>query len=159
MRVEGTFRFPAPRERVYSLLLDPTALASCIPGCEQLEAAGEDRYEATLKLGVAAIRGTYNGNVQITDQEAPSQYRMAVDGKGGPGFVRGVATITLTEVDGETDVHVEGDGQLGGPMAGVAQRLLGGVANMLMKQFFECMQTKVASGSNRETLEVGEAQS
>jgi carbon monoxide dehydrogenase subunit G len=148
MRVEGTFRFSAPREKVYALLLDPDALASCIPGCEKLEATGEDRYEATLKLGVAAIRGTYKGNVQITDQQPPGEYRMVVDGKGGPGFVKGTASITLTEIEGETDVHVVGDGQLGGPMAGVAQRLLGGVASMLMKQFFECMRTKVTDGGS-----------
>jgi carbon monoxide dehydrogenase subunit G len=148
MRVEGTYRFPASREKVFALLLDPDALASCIPGCEALEATGTDRYQATLKLGVAAIRGTYKGNVQITDHEPPAQYRMAVDGKGGPGFVKGTATITLTEIDGQTDVHVVGDGQLGGPMAGVAQRLLGGVASMLMKQFFECMQAKIGDASS-----------
>ena len=49
MRVEGTYRFPAPPERVYALLLDPTVLAGCIPGCERLEAVGPDQYEATVK--------------------------------------------------------------------------------------------------------------
>ncbi len=144
MRVEGKYRFPASQERVFELLLDPAALQNCIPGCEQLEPAGEDRYEAVMKVGVAAVRGTYRGQVQIEDRVAPEGYRMSVQGRGGPGFVKGTATIRITSVgDGESDVSVVGEGQVGGMIAGVAQRLLGGVASMMMNQFFECMKQQL----------------
>jgi carbon monoxide dehydrogenase subunit G len=139
VRVEGTYRFPGPREKVYELLLDQAALQRCIPGCQALEQKGEGHYEATLKVGVAAVRGTFTGQVRLSDQDPPNSYRMAIEGRGGPGFVKGTALIRI-EADGEESiVRVEGDGQLGGPMAGVAQRLLGGVARMMMDQFFGCM--------------------
>ena len=147
MRVQGTYHFPAPRQQVFDLLLDPVVLQRCIPGCERLEEVGEGHYEATLKIGVAAIRGTYKGQVRLSDQVSPESYRMAIEGKGGPGFVKGVATITLAEAGEGCDVKVDGDGQLGGPMAGVAQRLLGGVTNMMMNQFFECMKGQLASAA------------
>jgi carbon monoxide dehydrogenase subunit G len=150
MRVEGTYRFPASQERVYALLLDPTVLAGCIPGCERLEAAGEDHYEATVKVGVGAVRGTYKGDVRIVDQQAPEQYRMLVQGRGGPGFIKGEASVRIVPAgDAECDVQVVGDGQVGGMIAGVAQRLLGGVATMMMNQFFECLRGK-ASQANGE---------
>ena len=139
MRVEGTYRFPGPPEKVYDLLLDPSALQRCIPGCQALEQKGEGEYEATLKVGVAAVRGTFTGHVRLSDQDPPESYRMAIEGRGGPGFVKGTALIRIEQDGVESVVRVEGDGQLGGPMAGVAQRLLGGVARMMMDQFFNCM--------------------
>ena len=148
MRVEGAYHFPAPRERVYELLMDPDALQRCIPGCEKLEARSESVYEATLKIGVGAVRGTYSGQVEITDQVPPESYRMAIEGRGGPGFVKGIATIKIVDAGAESDVEVEGDGQLGGPMAGVAQRLLPGVARMMMDQFFKCMIAELSTDAD-----------
>jgi hypothetical protein len=145
MRVEGTYRFPASRERVYALLQDPAVLASCIPGCERLEAIAPDQYEATVKVGVGAVRGTYKGQVQLVDQEAPERFRMLVQGRGGPGFIKGEASVAIVPAgEAECDVQVVGDGQVGGMIAGVAQRLLGGVATMMMNQFFECLRGKAS---------------
>ena len=145
MRVEGTYRFPAPRETVFALLLDPAVLAACIPGCERLEAIGPEQYEATVKVGVGAVKGVYKGQVQLVDRREPTSYRMLVQGKGGPGFIKGEASVTITpaaDAPGECDVAVVGEGQVGGMIAGVAQRLLGGVATMMMNQFFECLRGK-----------------
>src|SRR5581483_809578 len=126
-----------PRERVWSLLLDPDALRSCIPGIKELHETAADQYEATLSVGVAAIRGTYRGKVTIQDRQEPERYTMVVEGSGGPGFVKGTARISLTSAgDSSTTVAVDADGQIGGPVAGVGQRMLGGVGKMLMNQFF-----------------------
>ena len=92
-----------------------------------------------MKVGVAAIKGTYKGKVAIVEKEPPTEYTLQVEGSGGPGFVKGTAKIIL-EAEGEgTRVNVEGDGQVGGMLAGVGQRMLPGVAKMLMNQFFECL--------------------
>jgi carbon monoxide dehydrogenase subunit G len=148
MRVEGSYRFPAPAERVYALLLDPNVLAGCIPGCERLEAVGPDQYEATVKVGVGAVRGTYKGEVRIVDQQPPQRYRMIVQGRGGPGFIKGEASVTIVPAgDAESDVQVVGEGQVGGMIAGVAQRLLGGVATMMMNQFFDCLRGKASQAN------------
>ena len=143
MKVEGSYTFDAPRERVWSVLLKPDALKSCIPGCESLTATGEDQYEATMRVGVAAVRGTYKGTVRITEKNEPSSYRLLVEGRGGPGFVKGTALVELVDQGQSTLVNVAGDGQVGGPVAGVAQRMLGGVAKMLMGQFFDCLKTQL----------------
>lgn len=143
MKVEGTYQFEAPRERVWTVLLDPEGLKGCIPGCETLNVTGEDQYEAVMKVGVAAIRGTYKGKVRITDKEEQSRYKLLVEGSGGPGFVRGEALIELVDQGETTQVNVNGDGQVGGTVAGVGQRMLGGVAKMLMGQFFDCLKKRL----------------
>lgn len=139
MRIEGSYDLPAPRETVWATFLDPARLARAMPGCEKLEAAGEGEYRAVLKIGVAAVRGTFEGKVRLSDLEPPGRYRMSLEGSGGPGFVRGEAAMELADVDGGTRVSYRADVQVGGLLAGVGQRMLGGVARMLLDQFFSRM--------------------
>ena len=143
MKVEGSYTFDAPRERVWSVLLDPGALKNCVPGCETMTPTGPDQYEATMKVGVAAIRGSYKGTIRITEKNEPSGYQLQVEGRGGPGFVKGTAQIQLVDQGQSTQVNVQGDGQVGGTVAGVGQRMLGGVAKMLMGQFFDCLKKQL----------------
>lgn len=139
MRLEGSYDIPAPRRRVWAALLDPAHLTRAMPGCESLEAVGEGEYRATMKVGVAAVKGTFEGKVRLSDLEPPTRYRMAVEGSGGPGFVRGEAAMDLAEVEGGTRVTYRADVQVGGLLAGVGQRMLGGVSKMLVDQFFSRM--------------------
>ena len=136
MKIEGSHEIPAPRPQVWEAFLDPDRLRQAMPGCEKLEAVGDDEYKATLKIGIAAVKGTFEGKVKLSDKKAPDSYRMAVEGSGGPGFVRGEAAISLVEVPGGTRVDYNADVQVGGLIAGVGQRLLGGVSKMMADQFF-----------------------
>jgi carbon monoxide dehydrogenase subunit G len=97
-----------------------------------------------MTVGVAAIKGTYKGKVAIVDRQPPQQYTLEVEGSGGPGFVKGTAVISLAPEGEGTQVSVAGDGQVGGMLAGVGQRMLPGVAKMLMNQFFDCLKARLA---------------
>jgi carbon monoxide dehydrogenase subunit G len=139
MKLEGSHDIPAPRERVWSAFLDPEVLKQAIPGCEKLEAVGDGEYKATMKIGVAAVKGTFEGKVRLFDLKPPESYRMAVEGSGGPGFIRGETQITLSDAEGGTRVSYTADVQVGGLIAGVGQRMLGGVSKMMADQFFNRM--------------------
>ena len=139
MDVSATYTIDAPRERVWVALIDPTVVADCLPGCESLEPVGEDIYRAVLTMGVAAINGRFAGTVAIVDKQSPSRYRLVVDGSGTTGFAKGDADVTLTEQGDQTIVSVIGHAQVGGTVARVGQRLLGGVSKMLMDRFFACV--------------------
>jgi uncharacterized protein len=142
MKVEGVYTFPGPPQQVWELMLDPASLRDCIPGVESLTETSPDHYDAVMKVGVAAIKGTYKGKVAIVDKQPLSNYTLQVEGSGGPGFVKGSAKIALEQSGDATNVKVDGDGQVGGMLAGVGQRMLPGVAKMLMNQFFECLIAK-----------------
>jgi len=94
---------------------------------------------------VAAIKGTFEGKVKLSDLEPPNRYRMAVEGSGGPGFVRGDAGMQLSDVDGGTKVSYDADVQVGGLIASVGQRMLGGVTKMMLDQFFTRMTELLTS--------------
>jgi uncharacterized protein len=143
MKVEGVYSFPGPPQKVWDLLLDQESLRQCIPGVESLTETSPDHYDAVMKVGVAAIKGTYKGKVAIVDRQPPQQYTLQVEGSGGPGFVKGTAVISLSADGDATQVSVAGDGQVGGMLAGVGQRMLPGVARMLMNQFFDCLKARL----------------
>src|SRR5579859_1918477 len=103
------------------MLRDPDRLRECIPGCQSLDLQPDGRYLAKIQAGVASIKGTFTGHVQISDEQEPTQYRLIVEGSGGPGFVKGDAMITLATADGgATQVSVAGDGQVGGMIGALA---------------------------------------
>jgi carbon monoxide dehydrogenase subunit G len=146
MKVEGRFIFPASIQSVWDLLTDPQSLQQCTPGCKKLTEVGADEFQATMEIGIGPIKGTFHGKIQMKDKNPPSGYRLVIEGSGAAGFVRGEGALTLQEEENDkTVVVVSGDGQLGGVMAGVGQRLVEGVAKQLMGQFFKCMQNRLAA--------------
>ena len=143
MDIAGSYPFNAARDRVWQLMMDPVAIAACIPGCEELVPDGEDRYRAKITIGMAAITGTYEGTVVISDRVGQQFYKLSVEGQGRPGFVKGGAAITLREDGGITIVEVTGTVQTGGAIARLGQRLIGAAAKMMQDRFFACLQSKV----------------
>ncbi|HVS21467.1 MAG TPA: carbon monoxide dehydrogenase subunit G [Pyrinomonadaceae bacterium] len=142
MKIEGTHELHAPRERVYAALIDPEVLQRCIPGCESLEKTDENSYAAILKAGVGAIKGTFKGNVKLEDMRAPEHYRIVVDGKGGPGFVKGSGDFDLEEKNGGTLIKYTGEMQVGGTIAGIGQRMIQGAAKMMASRFFTALEAE-----------------
>lgn len=145
MKLEGSITFAGTQQEVYDVLLDPQALSSCIPGCQKMEPLGGDKFTAELTLGVSVIKGKYSANVQIADRNPPTGYKLIVDGKGGPGWVRATSVFTLVPVPEGTEVRYDIDAQVGGMIAAVGQRMLGSVAKMLFNDMFKCLQGQLAA--------------
>jgi carbon monoxide dehydrogenase subunit G len=136
MDIAGSYTFDVPPEQVWVLLMDPAVIASCIPGCDTFEPTGENSYRARLTVALAAITGSYDGVVTLSDIVPHSSYRLNAEGKGRPGFVKGSANVTLRVDGAATIVDVAGTVQTGGPIARLGQRLIGGVSKMMMDRFF-----------------------
>lgn len=148
VNIEMERSFPASRETLWRVLHDTESMVNFIPGCERLEAIGPDRYAATLTVGVAALKGKYNGVVQIKEKDFPSSYTLEIEGRAAPGFVQGVAKLDLSETsDGQTLLSVKGQAQVGGLIATVGQRLLTGAARQLTRQMFDNIERELARGT------------
>src|SRR5207249_3136214 len=147
MKIEGRFIFPAPSQEVWDLLTDPESLQHCTPGCKQLTEIAADEFEATMEVGIGPIKGTFHGKISMKEKAPPRSYRLIIEGSGAAGFVRGEGALTLQEEAGDqTAVHVSGDGQVGGGMGGVGQRLFGGVGEAVMGRVFQCVESHVPVG-------------
>jgi hypothetical protein len=143
VNLDGSAVLHGSPEDVWRALTDPAVLARTIPGCLALERVGEDSYRMDVSVGVGAVKGTYAGEVHLTDQERPASYVMHASGAGAPGQVRATVTIELTP-DGEgTVLTYSADAVVGGPVAGVGQRMITGVAKRMAAQFFTAVDAEL----------------
>jgi uncharacterized protein len=150
MKLMGTQTFPAPRQKVWTFLTDPERLAKCMPGCEKLETVGENEFSGVINVGLAVVKGVYNGKVKLDEMQPPTHYKMLLDGKGKQGFIKGSGTIDLEEQNGQTILKYNGDIQIGGPLASVGQRMIDGAAKMMIGQFFTAMEAEVKAMPGEE---------
>ncbi len=138
MKITGSYTVPVPREKAYILLQDPDILAKCMPGTQSLNKIGEDHYEMKMKMMIAALSGSFDGKVRLTDQNPPDSFRLLMEGAGKIGFVRGDGLLKLSSNgDSTTKVDYEGEVHVGGTMAAVGQRLLDSTSKMIIRKFFE----------------------
>ena len=139
MKLTGSYEINAPRETVWGTITEPSSLQGCIPGCQKLEDVGDGNYEATISASLGPVRGNFSAKVAIQDWNPFDSYRMVVSATGSPGFVNGECFIRLSEDGGVTTVLVDGDGQAGGLLARVGQRMMESVARNMMDRFFGCL--------------------
>lgn len=143
MKLHGTATLHADRERVFAALTDPGVLARSIPGCESLNLTGENSYAMTVSAGVGAIRGRYDGQVMLTDLVRPEGYVMNARGAGAAGTVEATCRVDLVADGAQTQLTYSADATVGGPVAGVGQRMISGVAKRMAGQFFSAVDDEL----------------
>jgi carbon monoxide dehydrogenase subunit G len=145
LKLTGNYTGPIERERAYRLMQDPAVLARAMPGCDHLALIAPDEYEMRMKMIVSSIQGLFSGKVRIADRNPPDGFRLIVEGSGKIGFMKGDGLLTFTPLYTSTDIHYEGDVQVGGMIAGVGQRLLDTTSRFLIKKFFEKLTAEAAA--------------
>lgn len=143
--IGGEETFDSPIERVWSALNDPAVLKQCIPGCKDMITQGDDSYKLVLALKVASVGGSFEGEISLSEKTPPSQCKIAVSGSGSLGNGTGTATFSLTPQPAGTLMRYSGEGEIGGLVAGVGQRILKGVAKHLIGQFFTALRKQLAA--------------
>ena len=144
MIVDGRYSFAAPRETVYALLQDPEVLVKALPGAQALQRIGGDRFEGVMAVGVGPVTaGEFSIHVELHEQRPPEGFSMRMEGKGTMGFVKGAATIVLTEEAGVTVMVYTADLKIGGKIASVGQRLLDSVSKAMTKQGLEAVNREL----------------
>jgi len=144
MEVSGEFPFRAPPAVLWGAFTSREFLQKVIPGCKELKEVEPDRFQVNIEIGLAGIKGKYSGSVHITEKDVPKSYRMRVEGKGLPGWVKAEGRLELQSADpASTKVVYAGQFQAGGLIAGIGQRMLEGVAKLMIKQFFQAVEKEI----------------
>jgi carbon monoxide dehydrogenase subunit G len=140
MKVEGEHLFNGTQEQVWNLFRDTEVMAAALPGTKKMELVGENTYEAVMFVRVGPVAGEFSGQLVISNEDFPTSYTMTVEGRGKPGFMKGVGDVTLAnQGDNKTLMGYTGEVQIGGKLAAVGQRLIDTVAKSIISQAFEIL--------------------
>lgn len=140
MKLEGEHVFKGPREVVWEMFYDPEVLASALPGTQKLEMVAENEYEGAMNVRIGPVSGSFTGKLVISDVVEPESCTLTVDGRGTPGFAKGVGRVQfIDQGDGTTLMKYEGDMNIGGALASVGQRMIDSVAKTMIRQAFEVL--------------------
>lgn len=146
MKVTGEATLTSSIDALWAAFNDPAVLVATIPGCQQLEAVAEDSYRMTISAGVAAIRGTYEGEVHLKDKREPSYLKMVASGAGGPGTIQVEVDVDMEPQGDGTLIRFVADAVVGGMIGGVSQRMLASVGKRLAAEFFKSIDDHLQNG-------------
>ena len=138
--------------QAWDALLDPAVLVQTIPGCERLEATGENAYAMTVTAGVASIKGTYAGSCVLTDLVEHESLVMKLDGAGAPGTIGATVHVRFAPGGGTTTISYDADAVVGGMIGGVGQRMLTSVSKRMAGEFFGNVDSVLAGGGAAPSL-------
>ena len=156
IKIDGKVSIDAPREEVWNSLLDLEILkktAAHVPGVsvERLDQIDEMHYEGTATIGVAAVKGKYDGKITILDKRPLEFMRLKGEGKGGGNWTSGEISMTLADQEGKTLMSFEGQGNLSGPLASVGQRLVDTVGRQMIDQGTKILAKEIAERYHAKT--------
>ena len=137
MDMQGSRVLNATRQQAWDALNDPEVLKACIPGCDRMEAAGDNQYALGMAVKVGPVSARFGGKINLQDVQPPTSYTLRFEGQGGAaGFGKGQAQVRLEPHDPGCELHYTVKAQVGGRIAQVGQRLIDGVARSMAEDFF-----------------------
>ncbi|RQH03694.1 CoxG family protein [Paraburkholderia dinghuensis] len=139
MELTESHSLPVPQQRAWEALNDTAILKACIPGCESIEADGENAWSVALMAAVGPVKARFKGRLALTDVEAPNRYTIHFEGQGGAaGFGKGSAQVLLQSAgDDATTLSYTATAQVGGKLAQIGSRLVDGAAQKIAAHFFK----------------------
>jgi len=149
MELSESYTLPVPQQRAWEALNDTEILRASIPGCDSIEADGENAYAVSMSASVGPVKARFKGRMQLTDIDAPRAYTIAFEGQGGAaGFGKGNARVTLEpEGDAATKLSYTASAQVGGKLAQIGSRLVDGAARKIATEFFKRFGEQLGGGA------------
>jgi carbon monoxide dehydrogenase subunit G len=147
MNINGEYRILASQQQVWDALNSPDMLRASLPGCKALEQTGANEFTATVAAKIGPVSATFKGKVELSDLDPPNGYTLSGRGQGGPaGFAKGSAQVKLLTDGDATILRYSAEVDIGGKLAAVGSRLIGGVATKLADEFFGSFGRAITGG-------------
>ena len=138
MDMQGNRQLAITQQQAWDALNDPAVLKACIPGCDKVEATGENQFSIGMSLKIGPVSAKFTGKITLSDIVPPQSYTISFEGQGGPaGFGKGRATVQLTPNARGNELSYSVQASVGGKIAQMGQRLIDGVAKSMAEDFFK----------------------
>ncbi len=144
MKFSGTVDINAPRERVWSFVIDPNQVGQCGPGVESIEVIDPTHFKAAAKVGIGFISARFVVNMEMAELAEPHRAVIKAHGQAPGSAVDATAEMQLSgPPEGPTRMDWSADVALAGTLASMGARLIEGTANKMIGQTFDCMKSRL----------------
>jgi hypothetical protein len=143
LNFEGTYQINAPRQKVWDFVIDPNKIGKCLPDLKSLEVGADNKFTAVARVGIGFMKGDFKFQLAIVEQNPPSHARLKGSGTGVGSSVMMDTSIDLAEADGGTKLTYRADVQIGGTLASVGQRVIGGTTEKTIAEVFSCVKKQL----------------
>ncbi len=144
MKFSGTVDINAPRERVWSFVIDPNQVGQCGPGVESIEVIDPTHFKAAAKVGIGFISARFVVNMEMAELAEPDRAVIKAHGQAPGSAVDATAEMQLSgPPEGPTRMDWSADVALAGTLASMGARLIEGTANKMIGQTFDCMKSRL----------------
>jgi len=139
MRIEKRLVFAAPVEDVFALVDEVEALASCIPGLEELSVVDPRTFDSRVKMPVGPISARFQLHTSIETIQPPTRIVIVTEGKdaGLAGRIKQRQEFDLQGNGDQTDVLITSELQIQGRLATFGQRVIGARADQFADEVAE----------------------
>ncbi len=144
LHFEGNLTIRAPRETVWTFLVDPHAVSRCLPDVQSLDFLDEGKFRAVVRVGVSFIKGNFTFEVTMLDLEALRHVRIKGRGGGLGSAVDVDSSVDLADGEaGTTRMDWTADVVVSGTIASVGGRLLNSTVEKKTGELFECLKAQL----------------
>ncbi len=146
MEMTGEQLIPASQQETWKALNDTEVLKACVPGCESITPAGENRYDVAMTARVGPVSAKFKGKLAISEINAPHSYSIAFEGQGGvAGFAKGGAQVRLAPEGNSTRLSYTAKANVGGKLAQIGSRLVDAAAQKVANDFFTAFNERLSA--------------
>lgn len=148
MQILGRFTVKAPIQTLWSTLLEPETIGTCLPGAEKVEKIDEKTYDTVVKQKVGPIKVKLAFRNVLTVVQPPTHLELVGEGEDMTklGHIKQKTTIDLKDLgNGEVEVSYESEVDVVGKLAMFGDRIMKSKAKDVEKEFTKNLAEKLKS--------------
>jgi carbon monoxide dehydrogenase subunit G len=157
--LDKVFPLAATAESAWLLLQDVEAVAGCMPGAKITERIDETHYKGTITVRLGPATMAFKGEIEVLNLDLATRSLHMV-GKGSDASGTSAASMDLTaavQATGDTcELAGKSEVTMSGKAASLGGRLMGPVADQMLKQFVANFAARLQARQAQQTEATGE---
>ena len=133
----------ASRLKLWEFIIDPTKIGKCLPDLKTLKVEDEDKFAATIRAGVGAMKADFKFRIEILGKEPIDRVQIRAVGSGSGTSITIDTTIELKDVPVGSELNYRSEVKIAGTIAALGQRVIKDAAEKTVAGVFECIKQQV----------------
>lgn len=145
MLLQGKFRLPSEREKVWDYVSDPSKVIECVPGLQSFTVGENKRITAAVKVSIGFIRGTFQTTTKVVKEDRDAHTAvLELSGSGAGSGFSAVVKIGIAAIGAESELSWDANVNISGPLGSLAKPLIEGNIKKIVTQLFDCVKAKLS---------------